>query len=95
MENYKNIRTGVVISMYEYFKLPNFKRNDYVKEYTYTSHKQDNNSDSLDFITGVATGLVIDNIIDSFDNDKYNSSSDGSFSSGGGDFGGGGSSDSW
>lgn len=44
-----------------------------------------------DFLIGVATGLAIDTLFDSFSS----STPDNSFGGGGGDFGGGGSSSDW
>ena len=101
--NYKNIKSGVVISTNEYYRLPNRLKNLFVGSYDSITHNApsnyDNSSDWLE--TAIGISLIEDAVPSSsndFDDSPSGSSGDDSntdFDFGGGEFGGGGAGDTW
>lgn len=100
--NYKNIKSGVVISSDEYYRIPNKLKNAFVGTYDSVTHRApDNNySNSFDWLETAIEISLIESAVGSFDSPSYDTTVDDSPSSpdvdfGGGDFGGGGAGDSW
>jgi uncharacterized membrane protein YgcG len=97
--NYKNIKTGVVISSHEYYRLPHHLQIMFVGSYDTITHYPSGDEGDFDWLS-IALGIsIVNEIFDNSssvgglidDSDDNSSSSNSDFSGfGGGDFGGGG-----
>lgn len=101
--NYKNIKTGKVISGTCYNRLSYMERKQYVLTSESPTHKFSDDDDSMDFLTPLIVGEIIGSALSDIGSSDNSASFDSGSSSdnnsstdfGGGDFGGAGAGESW